>query len=217
MKIQCDISPEDLEQYERGGCVAVDTELQGLHLYRDAVCLVQVCDREGLVNMVHTAHKRSCPPNLKTLFENGKIRKVFHYALADVAFLRTCFEIEVNNVRCTKVMSKLIRTYTGKHSLAALTLEIMGRELPKGAGSSDWTSKDLSPEQLQYAANDVLDLLTIYDKLSEMVKARGQLPSGISVEEINRKCQEHLPTLVELLMNGYHCDDDAWRVDVFEH
>ena len=217
MNVQKDISSKDLKQYQQEGYVAVDTELQGLRLRRDAVCMIQVCDRKGLVRLVHTAQRKQCPPNLKTLFQDKNTVKVFHYALADVAFLRTCFDIEVNNVNCTKIMSKLVRTYTDKHNLANLTFEIMGRELPKVAGTSDWTTTDLSAQQLQYAANDVLDLLSIYDHLQGMIVRRDKLPSGISVEELNAKCQAHLPTLIDLIINGYHCSGDTWRVDVFEH
>ena len=114
-------------------------------------------------------------------------------------------------------MSKLIRTYTESHSLKELTRELIGKEMIKESQSSNWETRNLSAAQLEYAANDVLNLLMIYDRLKAMIKDRGKLPTGISVAQLNERSQQALPTLVELVLNGYGDRDQGWETSVFSH
>ena len=201
-----------LEQKE----IAVDTELQGLRLGRDEVCLVQLSDRKRQVCLVRPEPPHA-PPNLKKLLTHSKTTKVFHYAMTDVAFLRKSLGIAVHPYRCTKVMSKLVRTYTDQHGLKDLVREIIGMELEKYPQTSNWQSRDLSPAQLKYAANDVLHLLAIYDHLNHMLKDRGKLPSGITAVELNEHSQQALPTIIELILNGYGDKDQGWETSLFNH
>ncbi|HKI98231.1 MAG TPA: ribonuclease D [bacterium] len=196
--------------------IAVDTELQGLRLGRDQVCLVQLSDRKQQVCLVRPEPPHA-PPNLKKLLTHPQTIKVFHYALTDVAFLKLSLGIDVYPFRCTKVMSKLVRTYTDQHSLKDLVREFVGVELEKISQTSNWQRRDLSPAQLKYAANDVLHLLAVYDHLMQMLKERGKLPTGITAQEMNEHTQQALPTVVELIMNGYGDKDQGWETSLFNH
>jgi ribonuclease D len=205
-----------LETYLASKEIAVDTEMQGLRLRRDQVCLVQICDRAKNVCLVQPT-SREAPPNLRKLLTHPKTVKVFHFALTDVAFMKTGLGIDVHPFRCTKVMSKLVRTYTDTHSLRAVVMELMGAELDKENQQSNWFSKNLTQMQLKYAANDVLYLLPVYDTLMEMIENRGALPSGITAMELNEASQAFLPTLVELVVNGYGDRDNGWETTLFIH
>jgi len=211
-----DIPEHLLEGFLSSKEVAVDTELQGLRLFRDEVCLVQLCDRNKTVCLVQPERKKA-PPNLKRLMEQRTTIKVFHFALTDVAFLRVSLGIQVQSFRCTKVMSKLIRTYSDAHSLRALVMELMGVELDKEAQTSNWFTKSPTQMQLRYAANDVLYLLPVYDTLMEMMERRGALPSGSTALELHEASQAFLPTLVELMINGYGDRDFGWETSLFSH
>ena len=215
-KVLPDIPEKTLKSYLSQKEIAVDTELQGLRLGRDQVSLVQLCDRNQEVCLVRPDISDP-PPNLTRLFTHPKTIKIFHYALSDVAFLKASLGIDVHPFRCTKVMSKLIRTYTDSHGLKHLVKEFIGLEMDKNAQSSNWGRKDLTQDQLQYAANDVLYLLRIYDELKQMLKARGNLPSGISAVEMNEHSQQMLVTLVELILNGYGDRDQGWETSLFSH
>jgi ribonuclease D len=131
--------------------------------------------------------------------------------------MKTGLGIDVHPFRCTKVMSKLVRTYTDTHSLRAVVMELMGAELDKENQQSNWFSKNLTQMQLKYAANDVLYLLPVYDTLMEMIENRGALPSGITAMELNEASQAFLPTLVELVVNGYGDRDNGWETTLFIH
>jgi ribonuclease D len=196
--------------------IAVDTELQGLRLGRDNVCLVQLSDRKQEVCLVRPEAPKA-PPNLKKLLTHPQTIKVFHYALTDVCFLNSSLGIDVHPFRCTKVMSKLVRTYTDQHSLKDLVRELMGVELEKISQTSNWQRRDLSPAQLKYAANDVLHLLGCYDQLALMLKERGDLPTGITAEQMNEQAQNVLPTMVQLVLNGYGDKDQGWETSLFNH
>lgn len=214
--VVADIPDALLKTYQAQKEIAVDTELQGLRLGRDHVCLVQLCDRKHQVCLVRPQAPKA-PPNLKKLLTDPKITKVFHYALTDVAFLQASLGIVVTPYRCTKVMSKLVRTYTDQHGLRDLVREFMGVELDKGSQSSNWQRRDLSPAQLKYAANDVLHLLAIYDHLTGMLEERGKLPTGMAIRQLNEQSQGVLPTLVELILNGYGDKDQGWETSLFNH
>jgi ribonuclease D len=211
-----DIPDELLKSYLSQPEVAMDTELQGLRLGRDQVSLVQICDREQRVCLVRPRPPKT-PPNLKTLLTHPSTMKVFHYALTDVAFLKTSLDIEVTPYRCTKVMSKLVRTYTDQHSLKELVREFLELEMNKEAQTSNWGRRQLSPNQLRYAANDVLHLLKVYDQLGEMLEARGRLLTGITAMELNEHAQAALQVMVELVLNGYGDRDQGWETSLFNH
>ncbi len=211
-----DIPDALLKSYLRESEIAVDTELQGLRLGRDNVCLVQLSDREQRVCLVRPQPPQA-PSNLKTLLTHPDTVKVFHYALTDAAFLQASLGIDVHPYRCTKVMSKLARTYTDQHSLRELVREMVGAELEKSSQTSNWQRADLTSAQLRYAANDVLYLLTVYDQLKHMLDARGPLPSGITATELNERSQAALPVLVQLVLNGYGDRDQGWETSLFNH
>jgi len=211
-----DIPAELLDTYLSAPLVAVDTELQGLRLRRDHVCLVQLCDREQNICLVKP-ETREAPPNLRKLLTAPEVVKIFHYAVSDVAFFKVSMNVDVEPFHCTKVMSKLIRTYSDSHSLRTLVSELVGVELDKEQQNSNWDKQELSPMQLQYAANDVLFLIQVYDELMQMIENRAPLPTGISAAELNRRSQACLPTVVDLLVNGYGDRDQGWESSLFSH
>lgn len=211
-----DIPEETLQHYLKQEVIAVDTELHGLKLYRDEICLVQVCDDQSNVCLVKP-DVQNPPSNLRRLMEASPVLKVFHFALTDVAFFKTSLQIKVQPFCCTKVMSKLIRTYTGRHGLKDLTLEFLDMKLEKEQQQTDWARHDLSAAQLQYAANDVLHLVQIYRALQAMLTRRDALPNGTSLVALNNTAQSMLPSLIELLINGYGDLDDGWQTSLFAH
>ncbi len=216
LKLVADIPPDLLKIYLGEKLIAVDSEMQGLQLRRDQVCLLQFCDSKGNVCLVKINAPR-VPPNVKKLLTAPSATKVFHYALTDVAFMKASLNVNVHPYLCTKVMSKLARTYTENHSLKTLVSELCEVELDKEKQSTDWSAPNLSPEQLQYAANDVLYLLQVHRILEKMINNRGKLPSGITVKELNQHSQACLPTLVEVVLNGYGDRDRGWETSLFTH
>ena len=214
--LSADISDNLLEMYLAEPEIAIDTELHGLRLYRDEVCLVQICDDKKNVCLVKPEHKQ-IPPNLKRLLTDQNVIKVFHFALSDIAFFKTSMNIDVTPFRCTKVMSKLIRTYTQGHGLKDLSMELLGHDLNKDQQQTNWAQNDLSFKQLEYAANDVLELIQIYRKLTEMMDNRPPLSSGRTVNELNIKAQAMLPGLIDLLVNGYGDKNGGWESSLFTH
>ena len=214
--LSVDISDKLLEMYLAEPEIAIDTELHGLRLYRDEVCLVQICDDKKNVCLVKPEHKQ-IPPNLKRLLTDQNVIKVFHFALSDIAFFKTSMNIDVTPFRCTKVMSKLIRTYTQGHGLKDLSMELLGHDLNKDQQQTNWAQNDLSSKQLEYAANDVLELVQIYRKLTEMIDNRPPFSSGRTVNELNIKAQAMLPGLIDLLVNGYGDKNGGWESSLFTH
>ena len=210
-----DIPDSLLQKYLASEFVAVDTEMDGLQLRRDHVRLVQLCDPAGNVALVRPNPPKS-PPNLKKLLTSRSVPKVFHYALADVSFLRTSLGVRVAPFVCTKVMSKLARTYTEQHGLKNLVMEFLGVDLSKTSQTSNWAG-DLTPIQMEYAANDAIYTMKVYDELKKLVEARGKLPSGITLKQLNDKAQASLPMIVELVLNGYADKDRGWETSVFSH
>ena len=196
--------------------IAVDTELHGLTMNRDQICLVQICDQEEQVCLVRP--KRGADfSRLKTLMENKDVLKIFHFALTDVAFFQTSLNIEVTPFSCTKVMSKLIRTYTQSHGLKDLHMELLGIQMEKEQQQTNWAKSDLSQNQLKYAANDVLRLLEIFERLQIMITSRNMLPGGKTISELNETAQSMLPGMVELLVHGYGDLDRGWQTSLFSH
>lgn len=196
--------PEDLcQHYLTAEEIAIDTETMGLIYQRDRLCLVQLCDPKGRVTVVRIAKGQTDAPNLKKLLEATNIEKVFHFARFDLAMLQQNLGIKVRPVFCTKIASKLARTYTNRHGLKELVLELEKVELDKSSQSSDWgNAANLSDEQLHYAANDVNYLLSVRKKLITMLKRECRW-------EVAQRCFQALPVIVDLDLLSYR--------DIFEH
>lgn len=192
-----DISEQQLAGYLQAEAIAVDTETMGLLPQRDRLCLVQLCDPLDQVTVVRVARGQTDAPNLKRLLESESSVKVFHFARFDVATLHYHLEISVNPIFCTKVASKLARTYTPRHGLKDLVQELEHVELDKSAQSSDWgNAANLSDEQLRYAANDVRYLLSARQKLITMLKREERW-------ELTQQCFQCIPTIAKLDLLQY--------------
>ncbi|MDR0580649.1 MAG: ribonuclease H-like domain-containing protein [Holosporaceae bacterium] len=158
------------------GSVAIDTEAMGLAIKRDRLCLVQICSEEGEVHLVQIPRERQNEAqNLKKLLTDESILKIFHFARFDVSLLNYTFGIKVAPIYCTKIASKLARTYSEKHGLKNLCREMLGVEISKQEQSSDWGNDQLSAEQLKYASGDVLYLHRLKSKLDEMLLREGRM------------------------------------------
>ena len=198
-----DLSDDALSHYLQAEVIAVDTETMGLLPQRDRLCLVQLCNNEGKVTAIRIAKGQTDAPNLKKLLEAANVLKVFHFARFDIATLRYNLGIHVAPVFCTKIASKLARTYTQRHGLKDVVQELEQVELDKSAQSSDWgNAANLSKAQLSYAANDVRYLIGVQHKLAEMLKREERL-------ELAQECFRCLPTIVSLDLLQFK--------DLFEH
>lgn len=187
----------------RAKAIAIDTETLGLNPHRDRLCLVQLSDGDGSAALVQVSHPYDAP-ELKRLLADDSILKIFHYARFDVAVLKHFLGVMAKPVYCTKIASKLARTYTDKHGLKDICRELLGVELSKQQQSSDWGATDLTPEQLNYAASDVLYLHALKDRLDAMLKREGR-------DHLARACFEFLPTRAELDLEGWA------EMDIFAH
>ncbi|MDZ7951731.1 ribonuclease D [Nostoc sp. DedQUE09] len=198
-----DLSDAALNQYLESTAIAVDTETMGLLPLRDRLCLVQLCNPEGKVTAIRIAKGQADAPNLKKLLEAVNVVKVFHFARFDLATLRANLGIQVGPIFCTKIASKLARTYTNRHGLKDVVQELEQVELDKSSQSSDWgNAVSLSEAQLSYAANDVRYLLSVQQKLIQMLKREERWL-------IAQECFEFLPTIVSLDLLQFK--------DIFEH
>lgn len=198
-----DLTPELLTRYKQADAIACDTETMGLLPQRDRLCLVQLADRDGYVAVVRIDLGQTEAPRLKELLEAPGILKLFHFARFDLATLKHNLGITVNPVFCSKIASKLSRTYSPRHGLKELVRELEGIELDKTAQSSDWgNAMNLSEEQLRYAANDVRYLHSLQQTLTAMLKREGRW-------ELAEDCFRCLPTFVALDLLQYQ--------GVFEH
>ena len=193
-----DLDGEWLALYEQAPALAVDTEAMGLMHGRDRLCLVQICDGEDRVCCIRLARGQQEAPRLKNLLENAAVEKVFHFARFDVAALAENLGITVNPIFCTKVASRLGRTYSPRHGLKEVVQELVGVELDKQAQSSDWGRvEDLSEAQLAYAAGDVRYLLPARDRLEAMLKREERW-------ELAQRCFGCLPVMAELDRQRFH-------------
>jgi len=198
-----DLSPDLLNTYLQAGAIAVDTETMGLLPQRDRLCLVQLCDSHKQVAVVRFERGQTQAPNLKHLLETDAVLKVFHFARFDLATLQYHLNIYVKPVFCTKVASKLARTYSPRHGLKDVVLDLEQVELDKTAQSSDWGNvANLSPEQLRYACGDVYYLLSLKTRLTEMLKREERW-------DLAQRCFTCLPTIVNLDLLQYQ--------GIFEH
>lgn len=187
-----------------GNAVAVDTETQGLSLHRDRLCLVQLSAGDGHCHLVQLAADDYSAPNLKKLLADESSVKIFHYARFDVAMIKKYLGVDCRPIFCTKIASKLVRTYTGGHGLKDVCLELAGVQLDKQQQSSDWASDDLSEEQLRYAASDVLHLHVIRDRLQAMLDRENRF-------DLAQSCFDFLETRAELDMLNFE------EMDIFSH
>jgi len=198
-----DLDAETLSQYLSTDSIAVDTETMGLIPRRDRLCLVQICDRSDLVSIVKIGQGITNAPHLQQLMEATSVTKIFHYARFDVGMMLAHLGIQTQPIFCTKIASKLARTYTDRHGLKELIKELEGVELDKTSQSSDWGNvQALSAAQLQYAANDVRYLISVRQKLTHMLKREQRY-------ELAQSSFAYLPTLVNLDLLGYS--------DIFNH
>jgi ribonuclease D len=192
-----------------GPVVAVDTETMGLNPHRDRLCLVQLSAGDGTAHLVQLLPRSlggsgyDCP-NLKRVLADQSVVKLMHFARFDVGVLQHRLGIAVNPVKCTKIAARLVRTFTDRHGLRDLCREVLGVEISKQQQTSDWGAVDLTPEQLAYAASDVLHLHALWDKLEALLRREGRL-------EIAEACFRFLPARGQLDLLGY---EDP---DIFSH
>jgi ribonuclease D len=192
-----------------GPVVAIDTETMGLNPHRDRLCLVQLSAGDGHAHCVQIVperlggHGADCP-NLKRMLADAGTTKLFHFARFDCAALYNALGVTVAPVVCTKVAAKLVRTFTDRHGLQSLCKELLGVEISKQQQSSDWGAPELSPEQLAYAASDVLYLHALWARLEGLLRREGRL-------ELAEACFRFLPTRGALDLLGYA------EPDIFAH
>jgi ribonuclease D len=183
-----------------GAVVAIDTETMGLDPARDRLCLVQLSAGDGSAHLVQMPAGLADAPNLKALLADPNVTKLFHFARFDMAMLRKALGVVTAPVYCTKIASKLARTYTDRHGLKDLCRELLGVDLSKQQQSSDWGAPQLSKDQIEYAASDVLYLHALKARLDEMLAREGRTA-------LARSCFEFLATRVALDLAGWREDD----------
>lgn len=184
--------------------VAIDSETMGLRFRRDPLCVVQLSAGDGDAHVVRMNRPGYDCPNLKRLLTEPNVLKLFHFGRFDIAMFQLHLGVETRPVYCTKIASKLARTYTDRHGLKDVVRELVGVDLSKAQQSSDWGAAELSPAQLEYAASDVLYLHAAKARLDEMLAREGRL-------ELARQCFDFLPTRSALDLAGWD------EMDVFAH
>lgn len=199
---QGDISEAAMARYS--GDIAIDTETLGLVPRRDRLCVVQLSPGDKSADVIQIAAGQTRAPNLAALLEDSTKRKLFHYGRFDIAVLFNAFGVTATPVFCTKIASRLTRTYTDRHGLKDLTKELLGVDLSKQQQSSDWAAAALSQAQLDYAASDVLHLHALTEKLTQRLVRDGR-------EAHAKACFEFLPTRAKLDLLGWG------ETDIFAH
>lgn len=184
--------------------VAVDSETMGLSLQRDPLCVVQISAGDGDAHIVRLGRPVYDCPNLKALLTDPSVLKIFHFGRFDIAMFERHLEVETTPVWCTKIASKLARTYTDRHGLKDVVKELVGVDLSKAQQSSDWGATKLSPEQLAYAASDVLHLHGVKAKLDEMLVREGR-------QHLAQAAFDFLPVRARLDLAGWE------DIDIFAH
>jgi ribonuclease D len=188
----------DISRY--AGAVAIDTETMGLDLARDRLCVVQLSPGDGSADVVQIAANPAAAPNLKRLLADTRLLKIFHFARFDLGMLYKTFGVMAEPVFCTKIASRLSRTYTDRHGLKDLVREVLGQDLSKQQQSSDWGAVELSEAQVSYAAADVLYLHALKDKLDAMLAREGR-------SALAAACFGFLPDRVRLDLAGFAAED----------
>jgi ribonuclease D len=182
------------------GAIAIDTETMGLDLQRDRLCVVQLSPGDGSADVVQIGPDNADAPNLKRLFADPRLLKIFHFARFDLGMIYKAFGVMPEPVYCTKIASRLSRTYTDKHGLKDLVREVLGHDLSKQQQSSDWGSSELSEAQISYAAADVLYLHALKTRLDAMLVREGRA-------DLAAACFRFLPERVRLDLAGFAADD----------
>jgi ribonuclease D len=188
----------DLSRYKDS--VAIDTETMGLNPHRDRLCVVQMSNGDGSADVIQIAQGATDAPNLKKLLGDPKVTKIFHFARFDLAALYNAFGVMPEPVYCTKIASRLCRTYTDRHGLKDLVREVLNIDLSKQQQSSDWGSQSLSDAQLTYAASDVLHLHGLRDRLNAMLSRENRI-------DLAQACFQFLPTRARLDLMGWENED----------
>ncbi len=187
-----------------GDSVAIDSETMGLNPHRDRLCLVQLSAGDGDCHIVRFARDRYDAPNLKALLADPAVRKIFHFGRFDIAVMRRYLGVTATPVYCTKIASKLIRTFTDRHGLKDLCRDLLGIEISKQQQTSDWGAADLTAAQLEYAASDVLHLHKLAERLDAMLAREDRT-------DLAAACFEFLPVRAELDLRGWP------EIDIFAH
>ncbi len=183
-----------------GPILAMDTEAMGLHPKRDRLCLAQMTDGSGTVHLVKFMPPPISAPNLAAVLTDAKILKLYHYARFDIAMFRAYLGIDVAPVYCTKIASKLTRTFTDRHGLKELVREFTGVDLSKQQQTSDWGAATLTQAQMEYAASDVIHLHRLKEALDQLLEREGR-------KELAQACFDFLPTRAELDLLDWAEDD----------
>lgn len=196
-----ELSQGDLPEGVRfGAAVAIDTETMGLNPHRDRLCLVQLSGGNGDAHIVRFAAGQYAAPRLKALLTDPSVVKIFHFARFDLAVLKRFLGVMPQPIYCTKIASRLCRTFTDRHGLKDLARDVLNVELSKEQQSSDWGAAELTQAQLKYAASDVLHLHALRAKLDEMLAREGR-------RELAESCFRFLPTRAELDLAGWGEED----------
>lgn len=195
------------ENFQISGDIAIDTETMGLNILRDRLCVLQFSNGDGDAHLVTFDGKDYSAPNLRKILSDEKNQKIFHFARFDLAIIKKYLGLNIKNVFCTKIASKLVRTYTDSHGLKELCRELLNVNLSKQQQSSDWGSPSLSNDQQEYAARDVLYLHQIRDKLIIMLERENRI-------EITKSLFKFLPIRIELDLLGF---GDENKPDIFAH
>ena len=193
--------PDDLDL---GPEVAVDSETMGLRFRRDPLCVVQLSSGDGNAHVVRLSRPAYDCPNLKRLLTDPKVLKIFHFGRFDIGMFELHLGVETRPVYCTKIASKLARTYTDRHGLKDVSRELAGVDMSKAQQSSDWGAAKLSDEQIAYAASDVLHLHRLKDVLEERLKRENRM--GLA-----QACFDFLPTRAHLDLMGWGDENDIFR------
>jgi ribonuclease D len=192
------------DDFRPGDSVAIDTETLGLNPHRDRLCLVQLSTGDGSAHLVQIAKGQTQAPNLTHLLGDAKVTKIFHFARFDLAILQKTFGLRASPVYCTKIASRMTRTYTDRHGLKDLLRDLLGVEISKQQQSSDWGADNLTEAQLAYAASDVLHLHALREKLDVLLARENRY-------RIARECFDFLPARAELDLLGWP------ETDIFAH
>jgi ribonuclease D len=200
-----ELHQDDLpEGLDFGDCVAVDSETMGLNLERDRLCLLQLSAGDGTCHLVQFRDSDYRAPNLKVMLNDPAVTKLFHFARFDLAMIERHLGVTCRPVYCTKVASKLVRTFTDRHGLKDLCRDLLGVEISKQQQTSDWGATELTKEQMRYAASDVLYLHRLRDKLDGMLAREGR-------SALAKACFEFLPVRAKLDLAGWA------DLDIFAH